>query len=206
MLPVRGGALTSGNTESCGCLNVEQITARSTIHGHKRVGKETPEYRSYRAAKSRCTNPHDKHYADYGGRGIRFELPPFIEFYSALGPRPPQCSLDRFPDNNGHYKLGNVRWATWKEQAANSRPKKNALPWEEIRALRAAGVTVKEIAKKLNIWETVLYANTKGLVAKRTTKRTHCKNGHPRTPENVSPKSKNCKICMSAAYRRSECR
>jgi len=55
----------------------------------------------------------------WGGRGIQFKLPSFDDFMLALGPAPSKhYSLDRI-DNNGHYELGNVRWATRSEQARN---------------------------------------------------------------------------------------
>ena len=113
-----GTLLRSGNTSSCGCLQRELVRARKTIHGYRR----TVEYRAYHAAKNRCTNIKDENYKGYGGRGIQFKLPDFIEFYKELGPRPANMTLDRI-DNSGNYEIGNVRWATKSQQAFNRRPK-----------------------------------------------------------------------------------
>lgn len=86
-----------------------------------RAGVTSPEYVSYHSAKLRCSNPRNKDYPDYGGRGIEFRFTSFAAFYAELGPRPAGKSLDRFPNNNGHYESGNVRWATAAEQTANRR-------------------------------------------------------------------------------------
>lgn len=79
------------------------------------------ECRAYYMAKDRCTNPNNKDYADYGGRGITFELPGFKTLMYTLGPRPEKHCLDRI-DNDGPYSLENVKWSSPQESAANRRP------------------------------------------------------------------------------------
>jgi hypothetical protein len=115
--------LRNGRTLSCGCLNRERNIARSTKHGFL-VGRgklRPPELNIYYAARQRCTNPHNKDYKDYGGRGIEFRFQSFEKFLEEVGPRPsPELTLDR-RDVNGHYECGNLRWATPTEQAHNRR-------------------------------------------------------------------------------------
>jgi hypothetical protein len=120
-ITTRGTNLRSGVTKSCGCLIRELTSARlilqNTIHGMAR----TSEYMAYQHAKRRCTNPKDRGWKDYGGRGIQFLLPSFPEFIARIGRRPSsKHSLDR-PDNDGNYTLINIRWATKKEQMQNRR-------------------------------------------------------------------------------------
>jgi hypothetical protein len=83
---------------------------------------KTPEYKAYIAAKDRCTNPKSQYYTIYGGRGIQFKFKDFIDFIQHIKPRPSSAhSLDR-KNNDGHYEVGNVRWATLTEQRNNRRP------------------------------------------------------------------------------------
>ena len=105
--------LTTARTTSCGCIRRE----RWTTHGMSR----TPEWASYGHAKQRCKPNHNKH-AHYFDRGITFDFTSFEQFYAEVGPKPtPKHSLDRWPNNDGPYGPGNVRWATKSQQERNRR-------------------------------------------------------------------------------------
>ena len=80
------------------------------------------EYEVWRHMLYRCKNPQHPAYKNYGGRGIEVRFKCFYDFYEEVGPRPSlgadgPYSIHRLY-NNGHYEKGNVKWATWKEQAA----------------------------------------------------------------------------------------
>lgn len=83
----------------------------------------TPEYRSWSHMKSRCANPKDPDWKMYGGRGIAVcerWTSSFLAFLEDVGLRPSsEHSLDRFPDRDGNYEPGNVRWANPTEQSRN---------------------------------------------------------------------------------------
>ncbi len=101
----------------------------NVIHGQHTGGKTTPEINAFQSAKSRCTNPNDKSWERYGGRGIQFLFESFEQFFAELGSRPadvdaegkPLYSLDRI-NNDGNYQPGNVRWATRGDQQKNREP------------------------------------------------------------------------------------
>lgn len=82
---------------------------------------KTVEYRAFLAAKRRCSNPKDKDYKYYGGRGVEFKFRSFLSFLFEIGYKPsPKLTLDRIK-NDGHYEEGNVRWASRSEQNKNRR-------------------------------------------------------------------------------------
>ena len=120
---VWGANLIYGRTESCKCLQAEACGRVNLTHGMA----GTPTYTAWQRMQSRCYNKADKRYADYGGRGItvcerwRGENG-FENFVVDVGLRPSSVhSIDRWPDNNGSYEAGNVRWATQKQQQNNKR-------------------------------------------------------------------------------------
>lgn len=113
---IKAGHLVAGSTESCGCL----LRERHRTHGKAR----TAIYHVWQAMRQRCENPHGTHYAYYGGRGIAVceRWQSFENFYTDMGEPPfPGAELDRYPDQDGDYRAGNVRWATRAQQLRNLR-------------------------------------------------------------------------------------
>jgi hypothetical protein len=80
-------------------------------------------YKIYYQMISRCHNPNDIGYEDYGGRGIavcnRWRNG-FKYFLEDMGVRPGKMSIDRV-DNNKGYSKDNCRWATHRQQCLNKR-------------------------------------------------------------------------------------
>ena len=111
-------SLLSGNTRSCKCLLKEKVKERVTTHGFS----STPTYHVWEHMIQRCTNPKDKRFKAYGGRGITVckRWHTFINFLEDMGEKPEHLSIERVNNNKG-YSPDNCKWATRKEQNSNTR-------------------------------------------------------------------------------------
>lgn len=123
---VSARSLLSGHCKSCGCLHreVSAAMARAKVkHGASVGGTTSPEYNAWQGMRQRVLGRDDTHRRRYADRGIAVcarWLRSFEAFLADVGPRPsPAHSLDRYPNRDGNYEPGNVRWATAREQAAN---------------------------------------------------------------------------------------
>lgn len=104
------------------------VTRRAAKHWRQDGRSHLVEYTIYCQAKDRCNNPRNPSYKDYGARGIKFRFRTFAQFFAEVGPRPEGTepsgraaySIHRI-DNDGHYEVGNVKWATRAEQRSNKR-------------------------------------------------------------------------------------
>lgn len=135
-----------------------QPKARACKHGDSTRTYRAPEYAAWRSMKSRCCDPRSKSYYQYGGRGITIceqWRKSYKQFLADVGRRPsPLHSLDRYPDNNGNYEPGNVRWATPEEQMRNTRWNRYLTINGETRCVSEwsviSGVAVHTIYSRLN--------------------------------------------------------
>lgn len=113
------GSLTTGNTTSCGCVLKEAITK----HG----GWNKSSYNTWRAMIRRCTNPKDKDYPRYGGKGVTVcsEWLDYATFAKDVGEPVGDETLDRI-NVYGNYEPSNCQWAGLTQQARNVRVRENS--------------------------------------------------------------------------------
>ena len=111
-------SIRDGHTNSCGCLESEKLSARNRTHDKSR----SATYRTWASMMARTSIPSASSFKYYGGRGIKVceRWHAFENFLADMGERPsPKHSIDRFPDQDGDYEPGNVRWAFHKAQMRN---------------------------------------------------------------------------------------
>lgn len=123
----------------CGDCRRIQSGRNNQTHGH--AGKRwSKTYQTWTAMKSRCSNPNDDHWEQYGGRGITVceDWRTFEGFLRDMGERPAMRTLDRI-DVDGNYEPSNCRWATVAEQNLNRRAtEKRKRQWTEASRKRWA--------------------------------------------------------------------
>ena len=133
---VTSSDLRSGNVKSCGC-------AKNGNPKHKMTN--TPTYLKWKSMKSRCLCSNSTIYYKYGGRGIKVcdRWMKFENFLSDMGIYPIGLTLERI-NNNGNYEPSNCRWATYTEQAQNTR--------RSVGISKLTQQELDDIRHKLGIW------------------------------------------------------
>ena len=156
--------ITTGKTTSCGCFRNEIVseTAKTIKTKHGMFG--TRLYGIWHGIKTRCENPHNRNYQNYGGRDIRLcdewqDFEPFKEWAFNNGYKD-SLTIDRI-DVNGNYEPSNCRWATVKEQQNNKRT-------NHIVTYNGETKTVSQWAEELGINRETIYTRlSRGWSAER---------------------------------------
>lgn len=155
----RWDLVQDGNTRSCGCLQTQSVVMVNTTHGKSK----SREHSIWTGMKQRCSNPNDKAYKLYGGRGISYDprWETFEVFYEDMGDCPEVFSLDRI-DTDGNYTKENCRWADATTQIHNQR---------KVSTMKGKTPTSKYIGVSFESgrgkWVARLYKHGKKLLFKR---------------------------------------
>lgn len=119
------GNLKSGDTQSCGCYNIEKVLERQTKHGKTK----TKLYYVWYNMRGRCYRKTDREYHNYGARGIkvceewRNDFSRFNDWaiqngYTETDDR--GCQIDR-KENDKDYSADNCRFVSAKRSSLNRR-------------------------------------------------------------------------------------
>ncbi len=125
------GNLKNGSTNSCGCIR--------DVQGGKT--RAHPLWKRWSAMISRCSNPRDKDFKNYGARGITVcerwrHFPNYLEDMEAS--YRPGTSIDRINNDRG-YSPDNCRWVDVITQNKNRRTNRIIdTPWGKMPVCDAA--------------------------------------------------------------------
>ena len=114
-------SLIHGGCASCGCLkkaNIERLGNLNKTHGKSK----TKLYQIWKGMRSRCNNKNVRHYANYGGRGIKVcdEWNDYEKFekWAYENDYKEGLTIERNDVDKG-YSPDNCRWIPPSEQASN---------------------------------------------------------------------------------------
>lgn len=161
---VQSDSLRRGSTKSCGCYGKERALEAATKHGHGGRKNRSRLYRTWSGMIQRTTNPKDKYYYNYGGRGIgvcpewRESFPEFQKWAEDTGYKD-DLYIDRI-DNEKGYSPDNCRWVTRFQQQNNLRCN------VRYRFLDGKSFTQSEMAKALCIEKRHVHKSVKSMVIK----------------------------------------
>ena len=138
-----------GVVASCGCRRKETIGRRNTTHGMSKH----PAYAVWRSMVDRCLLPSHQAWANYGARGITVcasWVESFDNFWADMGAAyKPGLTLDR-ADNDRGYGPDNCRWATYAQQASNTRANR-----------KIGDKTAAQLARELGVKRSTMYYRLK---------------------------------------------
>lgn len=163
-------SLRNGETQSCGCLQKEDVSRRQKTHGKSR----TKEYYSWRNMLRRCYDVNSVGYENYGGRGISVcnDWHIFENFLADMGLKPEGYSIERI-DNDGNYEKNNCKWATKQEQNSNTRQNRIITYNNKTQTLEAwareLNISSQTLSKRLDAWNDVEKAFTTPVRKRKST-------------------------------------
>jgi hypothetical protein len=112
---VAGNNLRRGMSTSCGCYHREKASESAFKHGLV----DNPLYAVWVSMKDRCSNPNNKSWRWYGGKGIQVcprWTEDFRNFWEDMsGTWEPGLTLHRKDSSKG-YEPNNCCWVTWDVQ------------------------------------------------------------------------------------------
>lgn len=133
----------------------------------------TATYRSWKAAKQRCTNPKNDRFYCYGAIGVvmcaRWSES-FENFLQDMGEKPSSDYVLSRVGDKGNYEPGNCRWITKRDNTLecdhkgerNSQAKLTEDKVREARRLHASGVSNSQIGKLLGVHRVTIADIIKG--------------------------------------------
>lgn len=140
---VTSSHLKAGTTSSCGCIRINRAKILNLKHGDAL----SKEYSAWKNLISRCTDPDNKSFKDYGGRGITVFcawVDSYENFLADAGRAPSRYHMIDRIDTNGNYEPNNIKWSTRTEQNSNRRNNRYYI-------YNGESITLSEVSRRVNI-------------------------------------------------------